>query len=770
MLIAHINGAAPAREEPLQDHLELVRKYAAAFGAEFGAGALAGALGKVHDFGKGSEAFQRYIRSAGGECGEEGEDGEASGGAAAAASRRRGPDHSSAGAQFLDRELRGLGILLAYAAAGHHAGLPDGTANSHSSLANRLKKEIPEWEDSARRELPAGDFLVKDPGFGPEVRKFLSESDGYSAAFLVRMLFSCLVDADFLATEAFMDPGRAAARTLSPDCAPAALDRRLSAHYAALDARTAGAGLSGTPVNRVRNEVRADCLAAAESAPGLFTLTVPTGGGKTLASMAFALRHALRHGLRRVIYVIPYTSIIEQNAKVFRNVFGDDAVLEHHCNVDFERGGSRMKLLAENWDAPIVVTTGVQFFESLHANRTSRCRKLHNLASSVIILDEAQSLPVDLLRPCLRALEELTRNYGASVVLCTATQPAVLAGQLEKGGLTGAREIVAPGRNLHARLRRVEVARIPGKTADDELVERFAAFPSLLAVVGTRTHARELFLKAKGHFPPESVFHLSAQMCPRHRLDRLDTIRERLKNGLPCRVVSTQLIEAGVDIDFPCVFRELAGVDSLSQAAGRCNREGRLPGPGRVFLFESADFRPAPGFLTAAAQFGRETIGLAEFAADPLSPGATLRYFELLYADQAQTGARLDKFRVLSELIPAKLDPSRDGLLAFPFRTLGERFRLLDDHTFPVFVPYGEEGRELCERLRTTYALGERRRIARKLQRYAVSLHGTEPRDARGKLFAELVHGVYWVLTSPETNYDEDFGVSPEGKSIDPQI
>ena len=333
--------------------------------------------------------------------------------------------------------------------------------------------------------------------------------------------------------------------------------------------------------------------------------------------------------------------------------------------------------------------------------------------------------------------------------------------------MTGAREIIKPGRDLHERLKRVAVKRIPGKTTDDELIARFQSFPSLLAVVSTRRHARELFLKAKERFPEGSVFHLSAQMCPQHRLDKLAVIRKRLAAGNPCYVVSTQLIEAGVDVDFPCVFRELAGVDSMSQAAGRCNREGRLKELGKVFLFESADFKPPCGFLRTAAQIGRETIDLPRFSSDPISPAATEKYFELLYADQDRSGSRLDKFRVLTELIPRQLGSSSEDLLVYRFRTLGERFRLIDGNTFSVFVPYGEKGRELCERLRSTYALREQREIARKLQRYSVSLHGLEPRDDLGGLIAELVHDVYWVLTSPEENYDEDFGLFVQSKNSD---
>lgn len=577
------------------------------------------------------------------------------------------------------------------------------------------------------------------------------------------MLFSCLVDADFLETERFMDGAKAACRETAASLDFVSLQTRLDAHCQMFASKT---GTAMSNVNAVREEVRADCMAAAELPPGLFTLTVPTGGGKTLSSMAFALQHAKRHGLDRVIYVIPYTSIIEQNAQVFRNVFGDDAVLEHHGNVDYEKAPYGMHLLAENWDAPIVVTTSVQFFESLHANRSSACRKLHNLARSVVILDEAQSLPIDLLRPCLRSLDELVRHYGTSVVLCTATQPAVLSGQLAKGGLKGGpegcREIIPPACHLHDRLRRVTAMRIPGRITDAELLERIKEHPSALVVVNTRRHARELFEAARQFLSERPVFHLSAQMCPQHRAEILDIVKGFLQLGKPCLLVSTQLIEAGVDIDFPCVFREMAGADSLAQAAGRCNREGRLEALGRVFFFESAENHPLPGFLATAAAKGREVLALPEFADDLLSPTLVTRYFELLYADQKQS---LDRLNVLSALIPYHMPAVNEDFLVYQFRTLGKSFHLISEPSISVFVPYGKEGHDLCEKLRKAYAPGERRRLVRKLSRYAVSLRGPEPRDANGNLIAELIHDTWWILSNPVQYYDKDFGICNQAKT-----
>lgn len=752
-LIAHVDPHDQQRTEPLSEHLLAVQKEAHRFGSVFGCGEVAKFLGAIHDFGKASSGVQDYLWSAAGDCSEDDETIEQD------RKQKRGPDHSSAGGQFAERSVPGLGLLMAYAATGHHAGMPDGIGPSHSSLENRLNKQLPDWEISARKEVPTDLFKCNIEAIGKEFRSFL-DGDGYSLAFLTRMLFSCLVDADFLATERFMDGSRADAREsiAGRDFVP--LQVKLDAHFKTLATKSAAAN---SPVNAIREEVREDCVAAAALPPGLFTLTVPTGGGKTLSSMAFALRHAAKHGLDRVIYVIPYTSIIEQNAKVFCDIFGDDVVLEHHGNVDYEAGSNRMRLLAENWDVPIVVTTSVQFFESLHANRVSACRKLHNLAHSVVILDEAQSLPIDLLRPCLRSLDELVRHYGTSVVLCTATQPAVLAGQLAKGGLTGGqngcREIIPANRRLHERLRRVTAERIPDKISDDELLGLIDEQMATLVIVNTRRHARELFESARTCFPERPVFHLSAQMCPQHRSEILSRVKELLRFEKTCLLISTQLIEAGVDIDFPCVFRELAGADSLAQAAGRCNREGKRSNLGRVFFFESAEKHSPPGFLATAAAKGREVLALEEFQGDLLAPALVTRYFELLYRFYSDQKQGLDRLSVLSDLIPPAMPAKRDDFLVYKFRTLGEEFHLINEPSISVFVPYGEEGERLCEELRNTYAIGEQRKIARKLQRYAVSLRGSEPRDGDGHLFAELIHETWWVLTSPKQYYDMDFGI-----------
>lgn len=509
---AHSASNLPREQwQTLEEHSHNVANLAAQFAAPFGCAETARLLGLVHDLGKATQEFQRYLANANGIDDEVSLEAESS----AVSSRRRGPDHSTFGAQWLDRSVKGLGRLLAYCASGHHAGLLDGISDGMSSLSCRLKKNVSavdlmEW------------VRVPDlPRLGGEAVKFLS-ADGFAVSFYQRMLYSALVDADFLDSENFMSCDRARLRKANDFSSIADLLENLRRYYAKLDADTKASGREADSVIVARNEIREDCGVAARKRPGLFTLKVPTGGGKTLASMWFALNHAATNGLARVVVVIPYTSIIEQTAQVYRSVFGAENVLEHHCNVDDENTAETMRLACENWDAPIIVTTNVQFFESLFANRSSKCRKLHNVAKSVIILDEAQGLPVEVLKPCLKALEELCVRYGSSVVLSTATLPvffdrSVLGNVALTGGEQGVVEIVSSERHLEERLRRTRVERIAEKTTDDGLIERLRDERQALVVVNTRRHARDLYQKASSALEDRPVFHLSAQMCGVHR-------------------------------------------------------------------------------------------------------------------------------------------------------------------------------------------------------------------------------------------------------------
>jgi CRISPR-associated endonuclease/helicase Cas3 len=684
-------GTSPERWEPIEDHLTAVASRAAEFAEGLGlpnARAWGEVLGRWHDLGKCSDAFQNMLHQANGfEAHLEGQPGRV--------------DHSTAGAQHASASIPQVGRLLAYIIAGHHGGLSDA-----SKLTPRLTStDIPPWREYADPtwlDVPALGLppLSLDHRCG---KRF-----AFQAALFTRMLFSCLVDADRLATERFCDADKSAQRTPPP--AIPALAGELRRH---LDQLIAGAKPSA--VNTQRKAVLEACRDAAELPPGLFSLTVPTGGGKTLASLEFALRHAERHGLRRVIVAIPFTSIIEQTADVYRKVFanlGDGAVLEHHSNIDPNKESRANQLAVENWDSSLVVTTNVQLLETLFANRTTPCRKLHRVARSVIVLDEAQTLPVGLLRPCLAALRELATDYGCSIVLCTATQPALKHREDFTIGLEDVREIIPEPEQLHSAMCRVACENL-GKLNDDALGERLAPTPSnpspsWLTIVNTKGHAAKLYRRLAGDAVPADLFHLSTLMCGQHRSDKLAEIKQRLKAGLPCRVVSTQLVEAGVDVDFPEVFRAMAGVDSIAQAAGRCNREGRLPSHGRLWLFDPAEVQPK-GYLGATAATTREL--LPDFP-DPLVHEAVQRYFEMHYWKRAGEN-RWDDPRVM------ECFPEERGEFRYDFAAAADRFRLIEDATETVFVPYGK-GARLIEQLRR----GEVDRfLLRKLQRYSVGLY-----------------------------------------------
>ncbi|MCG8473851.1 MAG: CRISPR-associated helicase Cas3', partial [Desulfobacterales bacterium] len=485
-------------------------------------------------------------------------------------------------------------------------------------------------------------------------------------------------------------------------------------------------GAKATPINASRKEILSHCRDAAGKKSGVFSLTVPTGGGKTLSSLSFALEHAKAHGLRRVIYVIPYTSIIEQNVDVFRKALGDDAVLEHHCNYihpDEAKKGSdehvkgedavRFRLATENWDATLVVTTAVQFFESLFANRSSRCRKLHNISKSVVILDEAQMLPLPLLNPSVMALRELTDNYGATLVLCTATQPALEnSGVLICGFKPGViREIIPERRKgpLFEVFKRTRVKNL-GLLSDKELAEKLEEAEAVLCIVNTRNHARQVF-EALGD--GDGHYHLSARMYPAHRRLVLKTIRERLRDGLRCRVVSTSLIECGVDVDFPVVYRALAGLDAIAQAAGRCNREGRSP-CGEVFIFKPETGMPkrAPGFQRRAEVCQM----VAERHDDLFGPAAVFDFFSTLYKYEG-----LD-----SQNIMALLAEANKGLslpTSFPFREIDSRYRFIDTDMVSVIVEKEDEAKRLIRQLEYGDEISG---VLRKLQAYTVQVYRTE--------------------------------------------
>ena len=511
--LAHVSEDG-LRREPVSVHLSQVADMAASFADVFGGSAWGYAVGMAHDIGKYSKAFQHRLLDGGPKC-----------------------DHSTAGAVELAKQP--FGWMLSYCAAGHHGGLPNGGTllDDGASLAGRIAKagrgELPdytEYKNDVSVSVPVG-----LPMFG--IDKMAQSDMAYALAFRTRMLFSCLVDADYLCTERFIDNK----------------DRELGGHddlvrlQGMLEKKIASFYPPATDLNAARCHLLEQCAEAAEGEPGVYSLTVPTGGGKTLSSMRFALRHACAHGMRRVIYAAPYTSIIEQNADVYRGLFGSDNVLEHHADFDFDtlgESGGRMRLAAENWDAPVVVTTNVQVFESLHSDKTSRCRKLHNIAGSVIILDEAQMIPTDYLRPCVRALAELVNRYGCTVLLCTATQPAINPFFAETG--LSVKEVAGDVDCLFDTLRRVTYIGL-GSIDDSGLARRLASHNQALCIVNNRAQAKNLFNSLVELAGEDGCYHLSTLMHPAHRRSILKEIRTRLASGAPCCVVSTSLVEAGVD-------------------------------------------------------------------------------------------------------------------------------------------------------------------------------------------------------------------------------
>ena len=626
--------------------------------------------------------------------------------------------------------------MLAFIIAGHHAGLAD-----FPDLERRIKDKViepyPSW--------PAYVGTLPDPNrLMPSKRIKQNLTPGFTQTFLTRMLFSCLVDADWLATEQFMACGTGTPVPRGGFLPLAALRDRLRAHMAGMAGE---AQAKSSLVNQVRAEVLAHAVGCAGLAPGLFTLTVPTGGGKTLASLSFALEHAVQHGMRRVVHVIPFTSIIEQTASVFQDALGSRMdVLEHHASFDWERaetvaaadsegpgGVAKLRRAAENWDAPVIVTTAVQFFESLFSNRRGRCRKLHNLAGAVIVLDEAQTLPVHLLRPSLAALQELAANYGASIVVCTATQPAwrmmdgALVDELRRPfglDIGPDRELAPDPPRLFGILRRVTAERLPGPVPDADIAARFAGQAQMLCIVNSRAHARDIY-ELIADLP--GAIHLTTLMCPRHRQAVLAQARLDLATGQPVRLVATSLIEAGVDIDFPEVWRAAAGLDSINQAAGRCNREGRAE-RGRTVVFDPADAKP-PRDLAAFWQAAQAALRRHP---DPLSPAAVRAYFHELYFVRGAKG--LDRPRLDNEdwpILPHIAERARD--LTFPFASIAAAYRLIADATLPVVVPWDKEAVATLNRVGSM----DRPLAAdlRRLQQYVVGL----PRKARDTWLARGV-------------------------------
>ena len=686
--IAHVRVEEDAfRIQTVKEHSVGTATLSESFASVFGAAAWGKQNGWWHDMGKYTKnSFQPYIRSASGMAVEQ--------------KVVDKPDHSSAGAILAREKLPGYYPPLAYCIAGHHSGLLDWTSSGEANLNRRLSKTdcYQEMLKDAPEEMQEVVASLDQPlidDFEKDIHQW------------IRMLFSCLVDADYLDTERFMHPEQAARRGQYDSMET--LKDRFDVYMESL---TANAPASF--INEKRAAILSRCRKMAESLPGFFSLTVPTGGGKTLASMAWALLHAVRYKKKRIIIVIPYTSIIVQTAAVLRDIFGAENVVEHHSNLQQDSNDERSPslLATENWDAPIIVTTNVQFFESLYACRTSRCRKLHNICNSVVILDEAQMLPVEFLHPILDVLQSLQASFKASILFTTATLP-VFSGRIGTGpgafdGLkTPVTEITSVHDNLFEAFKRVELHwPEPGTTTNfDELADELSGYDCVLCIVNTRKDARELYRRM-----PEGTLHLSRMMCSAHIMEVIKLIKQKLKDNEPVRVISTQLVEAGVDIDFPVVYRAFAGLDSIIQAAGRCNREGKLNHVGKlgqvfVFNLENTLLR---GLMGKGAAALREILSVSD-GSDLFSPECMAQYFSLFYSN-CNT---FDKANIKGLLYKGFAE------MHFMFATAAEKFRLIDDKdSVSILVGYGD-GATLLEELKR---IGPEFWLLRKLQQYSVSI------------------------------------------------
>lgn len=653
---AHISDDK-ARRQSVEEHNRNVAALAASFAAKFGMEKEAYQTGLFHDIGKTSKEFQDHILKDGPKC-----------------------EHASAGAYELGKagDLAGSMCVL-----GHHTGLTDfGTpADSETTYTARIKK-------AKEGLIPA--YHTPEYALRSDIPLHCKGEEAFSDSFKVRMLYSCLVDADFLDTESFM---KEKAREYSYD----GMDSLLHSFHAYISKWNH----PETLLNRKRQDILDNCLTKGKEVPsGLYSLTVPTGGGKTTASLGFALEHAKAQQKDRIIYVIPYTSIIEQNARIFRDILGAGNVLEHHCGYDGAEGNTQddfaKELLAsENWDAPVIVTTAVRFFEALYSEKPSRCRRLHNIANSVVIFDEAQLLPVNNLLPCVRAIGELVKNFGVTALLCTATSPA-LDGFFQEQGLC-VKELQPDQEELYEILRRtrLEVEK-DKKYSPADIAAEMSRKKQVLCIVNTRKAAKDVY----DALPKEGRYHLSTLMYPAHRSAVLSEVKERLKNKETVRLVSTSLVEAGVDIDFPYVMREKAGLDSVLQAAGRCNREGNYPAEESIVSVFTRDEK--------APYLFRRNIGAWEMTVrrydEPDSRDAVDAYFKELYRFTGTDG--LDADRIIAMIEKAQPCP-------FPFKQVAGAFRMIHDNTRTVYIkteeslPYLGEIMDGCADRYTYRMLGQ---------------------------------------------------------------
>lgn len=691
-----------------EEHTAGVAERASHFANEFGMASWGRLLGLLHDKGKESNAFQQHIRKESGYAPE---------------AKVTGDYHHAYVGGIIARKLYGKSFdnFLTNQIISHHTGLHDAD-ELDQKLCKEISQEIDTHIDKIKLNRPTANIASND------------------FHHLARMLYSCLVDADFLDTEAFMDKESSALRNNKANLST--LLPMLEEYLSDLKKNA-----KDTEVNRIRNQVQEQCLKMSETANGFYSLTVPTGGGKTLSSLLWAMKHAIHNGQKRIIIAIPYTSIIMQTAAILRKIFGEENVLEHHSNVDPEAINDeimqeKLKLATENWDYPIIVTTNVQLFESMFSNKPSKCRKLHNIVNSIIILDEVQTLPMEYLQPIVDSLKTYNKLFYVSVLFTTASQP-VLCGAIEGcnpkatfKGIDKVTEIIPECFKLHDKLRRVKLEiNNDGKTYE-EVAEMLRQHPKVLCIVNTRKDAKEIYER----LPKEGItLHLSKMMCSAHISETIAQIKAALKDdeNRIIRVISTQLVEAGVDIDFPVVYRQEAGLDSILQAAGRCNREGQN-NISTTYVFSLAKEHNLPkGYIQNA---NNARLNLQE-TIDWFSPKAMTSYFKQLYCRRDT----FDKKDIKHYLYNVK---------DLYFATAAKEFQLIEDTGKNVIVCWNDS-MELVQQLLLT---GPSYLLMKKLSKYSVNIYKDDFDALRNMgVVSEKVEGIYVVEYKEQ--YDKHIGL-----------
>lgn len=804
----------------LEKHLVGVSELAKTFAMKVGLGMQGEVIGLLHDLGKYSDEFQAYLQSAVGLINpDEDEFVDAKG-------LEGKVDHSTAGAQLIWRELskRGdmgqvVGQILALCIASHHSGLIDCLSSVPNRPAEDMFTKRMDKTDNRAHGLEAATrmdeqvsrrfrALTSNPGLidglKESIRQLMMRDKiktvdpsrnhiiQFKLGLLVRFLFSCLIDADRIDTADFEHPRSAKRRLKGEYVGWSQLIERLEAHLQAFT--------TCKPIDDIRRRISDHCRDGASRDKGIYTLTVPTGGGKTLASLRFALYHAERHKLDRVIYVIPFTSIIDQNADVARKILEPTAgehgriVLEHHSNLTPEQQGWQEKMLTENWDAPVVFTTSVQLLEALFGGGTRGARRMHQLANAVLIFDEIQTLPVNCVHLFCNAMNFLVEHCGSTVVLCTATQPLLNLVDPSKGALkfTKDDDLMPDVKGLFDDLKRVEVVnqRKPGGWTDEEIarlaLDEVVQSGSCLVIVNTKKSAQALYRLCR-EAAGIQTFHLSTSMCPAHRKEILDKIRKLLDDKSPVLCVSTQLIEAGVDVDFGAVIRYTAGLDSIAQAAGRCNRNGSRA-TGRVHVvnpaMENVD-------RLKDIQCGKDITerllddvekGIEDFGGSLLAPQAMARYFdyyffarrqEMAYPVSAETGGRDDTLLNLLSINSLAMDEygrnhdtAPNIYLRQSFRSAARAFKVIDAPTRGIIVPYGKAGLELINDLCSAFEVEKQFKLLRQAQQYTVNVfpHALEQLQ-KNEAVHEIQDGVDILYLSDARYYNQSFGLSqtPEG-------